>query len=99
MAGDMSTVGCAALKKSAKQKLSSDKENNSSITNAVGNRKENGHLAMKPPNVPPLNMRGGLRVYKIVILGDGGVGKSGKYGFILGLLLIFFLHLHIVLVL
>lgn len=90
MAGDMSTVGCAALKKSAKQKLSSDKENNSSITNAVGNRKENGHLAMKPPNVPPLNMRGGLRVYKIVILGDGGVGKSGKYGFILVLLFFFF---------
>jgi transcriptional regulator with PAS, ATPase and Fis domain len=23
--------------------------------------------------------RVGLRVYKIVILGDGGVGKSGKY--------------------
>jgi len=23
-------------------------------------------------------MRGGLRVYKIVILGDGGVGKSGE---------------------
>lgn len=22
--------------------------------------------------------RGGLRVYKIVVLGDGGVGKSGK---------------------
>ena len=25
------------------------------------------------------NMRGGLRVYKIVILGDGGVGKSGMF--------------------
>lgn len=24
-----------------------------------------------------LNTRGGLRVYKIVVLGDGGVGKSG----------------------
>lgn len=23
--------------------------------------------------------RGGLRVYKIVVLGDGGVGKSGTY--------------------
>lgn len=83
MAGDMSSIGCAALKKSSKLKLASDKENNSSITNAgcpgFGNRKENGHLAMKPPNVPPQNMRGGLRVYKIVILGDGGVGKSGNF--------------------
>ncbi len=26
---------------------------------------------------PPRTTRGGLRVYKIVILGDGGVGKSG----------------------
>lgn len=83
MAGDMSSVGCAALKKSSKLKLSSDKENNASFHNSVasGTRKENGHLAMKPPNVPPQNMRGGLRVYKIVILGDGGVGKSGKYDF------------------
>lgn len=43
-------------------------------------RKENGNntgLLMKPPCAPQ-NMRGGLRVYKIVILGDGGVGKSGK---------------------
>lgn len=28
--------------------------------------------------VPPTTTRGGLRVYKIVVLGDGGVGKSGK---------------------
>ncbi|XP_075167051.1 ras-related protein interacting with calmodulin [Haematobia irritans] len=79
MTGDMSSIGCAALKKSSKQKLSNDKENNSSIHNSVtasGTRKENGHLVMKPPNAPPQNMRGGLRVYKIVILGDGGVGKS-----------------------
>lgn len=27
-------------------------------------------------------IRGGLRVYKIVILGDGGVGKSGKFSFV-----------------
>lgn len=27
----------------------------------------------------PSQTRGGLRVYKIVVLGDGGVGKSGKY--------------------
>lgn len=26
----------------------------------------------------PVTTRGGLRVYKVVILGDGGVGKSGK---------------------
>lgn len=86
MAGDMSSLGCAALKKSSKLKLANDKENNATINNGgggtgtgFGNRKENGHLAMRPPNAPPQNMRGGLRVYKIVILGDGGVGKSGKY--------------------
>ncbi|KAI8127134.1 Rap guanine nucleotide exchange factor 3 [Lucilia cuprina] len=68
---------CAALKKSSKLKLANDKENNASINNAgggigvgFGGRKENGHLAMKPPNAPPQNMRGGLRVYKIVILED-----------------------------
>lgn len=27
----------------------------------------------------PSQTRGGLRVYKIVVLGDGGVGKSGEY--------------------
>lgn len=26
----------------------------------------------------PSQTRGGLRVYKIVVLGDGGVGKSGE---------------------
>lgn len=85
----MSSIGCAALKKSSKFKLTSDKENNATINNVgigstgtgigAAGRKENGQLAMKQPNVPPQNMRGGLRVYKIVILGDGGVGKSGKY--------------------
>jgi hypothetical protein len=31
-------------------------------------------------NMPvPSQTRGGLRVYKIVVLGDGGVGKSGEY--------------------
>lgn len=30
-------------------------------------------------NGPPRTTRGGLRVYKIVILGDGGVGKSGGW--------------------
>lgn len=32
--------------------------------------------------------RGGLRVYKIVVLGDGGVGKSGMFKSILTFLLI-----------
>lgn len=30
------------------------------------------------PVVPQPTTRGGLRVYKIVVLGEGGVGKSGK---------------------
>lgn len=70
MAGDMS-IGCAALKRSSKHvpsgELAKDKENG------------DGGLTKVPP-VAPQNMRGGLRVYKIVILGDGGVGKSGESG-------------------
>lgn len=34
------------------------------------------------PVVKQPTTRGGLRVYKIVVLGDGGVGKSGIYLFI-----------------
>lgn len=30
------------------------------------------------PVVSQPTTRGGLRVYKIVVLGEGGVGKSGK---------------------
>lgn len=55
-------AGCASRKKS---KTRSD--SNSS--------RSDGDLKLQPP---PQTTRGGLRVYKIVILGDGGVGKSGK---------------------
>lgn len=38
----------------------------------------NGSGETPASNVPqPATTRGGLRVYKIVVLGDGGVGKSG----------------------
>lgn len=58
-------MGCAARKKS-KNKTTS----NYSLSS------ENGDNAK---NEPPRTTRGGLRVYKIVILGDGGVGKSGRW--------------------
>lgn len=62
MAGD--SLGCAARKKSK------NKTSNYSLSSENGDNSKNG---------PPVRTtRGGLRVYKIVILGDGGVGKSGK---------------------
>lgn len=79
MAGDMS-IGCAALKRSTKLKSCTSGADTDSMHHMPNDRKENGNntgLMMKPPCAPQ-NMRGGLRVYKIVILGDGGVGKSGK---------------------
>lgn len=36
------------------------------------------HRLLLQQQIQPQTTRGGLRVYKIVILGDGGVGKSGK---------------------
>lgn len=59
------SIGCAPRKKSKNKK--EDK---------AGKNENNGDLSKI---VRPLKTtRGGLRVYKIVILGDGGVGKSGK---------------------
>lgn len=56
-------MGCAARKKSK------NKSSNYSLSSENGENSKNG---------PPIRTtRGGLRVYKIVILGDGGVGKSG----------------------
>lgn len=59
------SIGCAPRKKSKNKKESKvgKNENNSDLSKAVQ---------------PSKTTRGGLRVYKIVILGDGGVGKSGK---------------------
>lgn len=67
MAGDL--TGCAALKKSKSK--ASDKDNASKRDNGNGG----GESTSKPAAVMQTT-RGGLRVYKIVILGDGGVGKS-----------------------
>lgn len=75
MAGDMS-IGCAALKRSTKLKSCTSAADTDSMQ-MPNERKENGNN-MGLLNHKPQNMRGGLRVYKIVILGDGGVGKSGK---------------------
>lgn len=64
MAGDFS--GCTARKKNRAQSI----EYNPVKTDGSGENSK------QPTN--PLTTRSGLRVYKIVILGDGGVGKSGK---------------------
>lgn len=67
MAGD--SLGCAARKKSK------NKTSNYSLSSENGNGDNS-------KNGPPVRTtRGGLRVYKVVILGDGGVGKSGKSSF------------------
>lgn len=58
-------MGCTARRKSKK--------------NSDYSLSENGEGSKK--NGPPRTTRGGLRVYKIVILGDGGVGKSGGWCF------------------
>lgn len=59
------TVGCAARKKNK------NKNNEKHLKNENGD----GHSKVIQQSK---TTRGGLRVYKIVILGDGGVGKSGK---------------------
>lgn len=64
--GDSSIIGCASRRKSKGKGPSSD---------AIV-KKENGD-GSKDTNTAVHNTRGGLRVYKIVMLGDGGVGKSG----------------------
>ncbi|XP_068144350.1 LOW QUALITY PROTEIN: GTP-binding protein Rit2 [Drosophila tropicalis] len=79
------SIECSVLKKSNKLKSAT-----SSLVDADSmqlhlctlkkkqqhqNVRENRNISKPLPPVLP-NMRGGLRVYKIVILGDGGVGKS-----------------------
>lgn len=65
----MAGTGCAARKKSKSRSRSDDSSSKS----------DSGADISKPQ---PITTRGGLRVYKIVILGDGGVGKSGKFFFV-----------------
>lgn len=62
MAGE--SIGCASRKKSKNKKddKAGKTENNGDVSKATQSK----------------TTRGGLRVYKIVILGDGGVGKSGR---------------------
>jgi len=69
MAGELS--GCAARKKSKTRSSQSSSKNS-----------DNGDQCSSKLQPPPQTTRGGLRVYKIVILGDGGVGKSGKKCFL-----------------
>ncbi|KAI9583224.1 hypothetical protein GQX74_012441 [Glossina fuscipes] len=71
-AGDKSTIGCAALKRTTKLKIGSNRD-------TVDNGQSNSNQVNAKPVDSSQNMRGGLRVYKIVILGDGGVGKSVEF--------------------
>lgn len=57
------SIGCTSRKKSKNK--SNDKN---------GKNENNGDQSVQQSQTT----RAGLRVYKIVILGDGGVGKSGK---------------------
>lgn len=70
MAGE--SLSCAAARKKSKNKSS----NYSLSSENGGGQQANGGKDELPP---VRTTRGGLRVYKVVILGDGGVGKSGKY--------------------
>lgn len=65
MAGGDSSIGCAARKKS---------KNKTADEYSLNSDKGGENTKNEPP--PIRTTRGGLRVYKIVILGDGGVGKS-----------------------
>lgn len=65
MAGD--TIGCTARRKSKNK------------APEKSNKSDNDDL--KAPVIPPKATRGGLRVYKIVMLGSGFVGKSGNFFF------------------
>lgn len=65
MAGDFS--GCTARKKNRAQSI---EYNPAKVDTAAGETSKQ--------QTNPLTTRSGLRVYKIVILGDGGVGKSGR---------------------
>lgn len=71
MAGEV-TPSCSGHKR--KGKLSRQESNN---------RKDSDAEIDKPMTGVgnEVNTRGGLRVYKIVVLGDGGVGKSGRCTF------------------
>lgn len=62
------SIGCAPRKKNKNKKEDKNGKN--------GKNENNGDLSETID--PSKTIRGGLRVYKIVILGDGGVGKSGK---------------------
>lgn len=75
MAGE--SIGCASRKKSKNKK--EDKANKN---------ENNGDLSKIAQ--PSKTTRGGLRVYKIVILGDGGVGKSGEFIYFFFIVLISF---------
>lgn len=71
MAGE--SLNCTAARKSTSRHNNNNRTASSnSLSSDMGGRPK-GAIPM------PVTTRGGLRVYKVVILGDGGVGKSGEW--------------------
>lgn len=75
MAGE--SLNCTAARKSTSRhnnnnRTASSNSLSSDLGDMDGRRRPKGVIPV------PVTTRGGLRVYKVVILGDGGVGKSGE---------------------
>lgn len=74
MAGE--SLSCAAARKKSKNKSSNYSLSSENGGGGCGQQHQSNGNGRE--EVPVRTTRGGLRVYKVVILGDGGVGKSGK---------------------
>lgn len=74
MAGE--SLSCTASRKKSKNKSSNYSLSSENGGAGDGAGQPNGNGKARVP--PVITTRGGLRVYKVVILGDGGVGKSGE---------------------
>lgn len=79
MGGDF--AGCTSIRK----KSSSGGSGNSSSNGSVGGSNNNSNSSSSNKNdsaggvlIPVHHYKDPLKTYKIVILGDGGVGKSGE---------------------
>lgn len=72
------SLNCTSIRKSAGRSNNNRTSNSSLSSDNGGTGSGSGGMKAKGTGPLPVTTRGGLRVYKVVILGDGGVGKSGK---------------------
>lgn len=77
----MLATGCTTLQKPSKLMVSFGKESGVCspfryVTHKQNDKSSINNEQQMVPEVSP-NTRRGMRVYRVVILGDGGVGKSG----------------------